>query len=172
MDEVAEYIQMSRKSLAGCENGSDATLTSIAALRNFYDKAGIEFLGVYDLTTREFYGSGVCWKPRTLLGRAALRPLPVDDANFFAARALLGLSEEQVARESKLAERQIENLENGRRFTAKGYKQLREYFEDEKHMEFLCATMTDARNYLAAGVRIASKRAPLPSRLWVKPRAG
>ncbi|MGO7661644.1 helix-turn-helix domain-containing protein [Rhizobium ruizarguesonis] len=167
MDEVAQRIGMTRKSLAACEEGSDATLRSIAALRKFYDRAGIEFLGAIDLTSNEVYGSGVCWKQTALFSRVALWPPLHENANFYAARALLGLEKEEMTEGSKLTARQIGDIERGRRFTAKGYKRLREFFEDEKGVEFLCSKMGELRHFQAAGVRMCSERVPVPSRLWV-----
>lgn len=169
-DEAAEYIGMSRRAIDTCEKGSNATLKSITTLRGFYRRAGLEFLGAIDLTTEKILGSGVCWTSRALFGRAARLPIPDDDANFSAARALLGLEERDVARETGLTQRQIGNLERGGPSTKKGYSRLRGFFED-REVEFLSST-AGGLEYPGAGVRVASRNVLLPPRLRAIQKGG
>lgn len=168
--QLAACLGMSRRSLNACETGAGATLKTIAALRDYYERSGIEFLGTVNLTNNEVHGSGACWKLRALWCRLAPEPLPGDDANFSAARALLGLEEREVARAAGLTPRQIANLEIGRSFTRKGYDRLRGFFE-ESGVEFL-SFLLGRRHYAGLGVRVASSEAPLPPWLWANREAG
>lgn len=167
--QLAACLGMSRRSVAACETGAGATLKTIAALRDYYERSGIEFLGTVNLTTNEVHGSGACWKLAALWCRCASSSFP-GDANFSAARALLGLEEREVARSAGLTPRQIGNLESGRSFTRKGYDRLRGFFEDSE-VEFL-SFRTSVRDYIGLGVRVASKEARLHPGLWANRVAG
>ncbi|CDZ32803.1 Hypothetical protein NGAL_HAMBI1146_00470 [Neorhizobium galegae bv. officinalis] len=166
--QLAASIGVSRRSVAACEGGPGATLKTIAALRDSYERSGIEFLGVVNLTTNEIHGSGACWKIAPLFSRCASSSFP-GEANFFAARALLGLEEREVAREAGLTPRQIRNLESGRSFTRKGYDRLRGFFE-ESGVEFL-SFRTGVRDYIGLGVRAESNEACLHPGLWANREA-
>jgi transcriptional regulator with XRE-family HTH domain len=128
----------------------------------------MEFLGTVDLNTAKVHGSGACWKLRSLWCRLAGN-LSRDDANFSAARALLGLEVRKVAQKAYLTPRQVTNLERGRSFTRKGYDSLREFFE-ESGVEFL-SFRTSPLDYAGLGVRVGFSDALLPSGLWANRRA-
>jgi len=160
--ELAATIGVSRRSLAACEGSGGATLKTIAALRDYYARAGILFLGTVDLTTNKVHGSGACWN----LKQAWYKHLPslFLDSYFSAARALLGLEEGVVAKGAGLTARQVGNLERGRAFTRKGHDRLGSFFQ-ESGVEFV-SFRTSVRTYISAGVRVATREAPLPRGLY------
>lgn len=157
--QAAGAIRISRVSLNACETGSDATLKTIAALRGFYEGFGIMFLGRTDWTTKLVHGSGACL-PRTVLRRFVLP----DEANFSAARALLGLERQEVAEGAHLTSRQVGNLENGGSFTAKSHDCLRDFYVD-RGVEFL--SVLAGHQFVGLGVRRASVEVSPPRHLWV-----
>ncbi|WP_037447901.1 helix-turn-helix domain-containing protein [Sinorhizobium fredii] len=157
--QAAAAIRISRVSLNACETGSDATLKTIAALRGFYEGFGIIFLGRTDWTTKLVHGSGACL-PRTVLRRFVLP----DEANFSAARALLGLERQEVAEGAYLTSRQVGNLENGGSFTKKSHDCLRDFYMD-RGVEFLSALAGHC--FVGLGVRRASVEVRPPQQLWV-----
>ncbi|MBY3181328.1 helix-turn-helix transcriptional regulator [Rhizobium laguerreae] len=161
--QMAATMGMSQRSLSACETGPDATLGTITALRRYYERRGIEFLGRVRLETGWVHGSGAYWGELAQWCRGAWKPSP-DDAMFIAARALLGLEVQKVAAGAGLTSRQVANLESGGSFTQKGYDSLRDFFE-ESGVDFL-SYMTRG-GYIRLGVRRASELEPPPVGLWV-----
>ncbi len=156
--QTAGAIGISRVSLAACETGSDATLKTIAALREFYQRHGMMFLGRTDWTTNLVHGSGAC------LSQAALRRYVLPgEANFSAARALLGLERREVAEGAHLTSRQVGNLENVGSFTKKSHDCLRDFYVD-RGVEFL--SVLTLNRLVGLGVRRASVEVPPPGHLW------
>ncbi|WSH63697.1 helix-turn-helix transcriptional regulator [Rhizobium ruizarguesonis] len=160
--QLAASVGMCRKSVAACESGVGATLKSMATLRNYYDRVGIEFLGTLDQNNNTVHGSGACWKFKDFF--KGFRPFALDDVNFAAARALLGLTERFVAEKSFLTPRQVGNLERGQASTTKSYDSLRDFFE-EKGVEFL-SHKTSRVSYISLGVRLACLEIPLLPHHW------
>ncbi|TAX97714.1 hypothetical protein ELH94_14905 [Rhizobium leguminosarum] len=142
-------------------------MKTIAVLRDYYERAGIIFLGTVDLTTKEVHGSGACWN----LERAWYEHLssPFLDSYFSAARALLGCKEVVLAKEAGLTARQVGNLERGRAFTRKGHDQLGDSFR-KIGVEFV-GFRTGRTSYIIAGVRVRTGEAPLPPGLYANREA-
>lgn len=156
--QLAAFIGVSRKSLAACETGSGATLKTIAALRDYYELSGIELLGTVNLTTNEVEGAGARWKvPERHNSYERGWRLLASGISFDAARVLLGLEQQEVARGAGLTPRQIGNLESGRSFTRKGHDRLRGFFE-ESGVEFLSLEANSL--YFGVGVRFACEQEP------------
>ncbi|MGM5056139.1 helix-turn-helix domain-containing protein [Rhizobium sp. 814_E9_N1_1] len=162
--QMAGAIRISRVSLAACEMGSaETTLKTIAALREFYQGRGIRFLGRTDWTHNVVHGSGAYWHYQAAVLRRFLLP---DEANFSAARALLGLERQEVAEDKdvRLTLRQVGNLENGGAFTKKSHDRLRDFYVD-RGVEFL--SVLSGRGFVGLGVRRASVEVPPPRQLWI-----
>ncbi|MET3855371.1 hypothetical protein [Rhizobium sp. OAE497] len=160
--QLAASVGMCRKSVAACESGFGATLKLTAALRNYYHRAGIEFVGTFDQNTGTMRGSGACWKLRDVF--TSFAPSLPHDVNFSAARALLGFTESYVAKKSFLTSRQVGNLERGGASTRKSHDDLRDFYVG-KGVEFL-SFRSGRVSYIGLGVRLACLEIPLLPHHW------
>lgn len=160
--QLAASVGMCRRSVAACESGGGATLKSIATLRNYYDREGIEVLGTLDTNDDTVRGPGACWKLKNFFW--GFQPALYPDVNFSAARALLGFEERTVAKETGLTARQIRNLERGQTSSRKSHKTLRDYYV-ASGVEFL-SHRSGPISYIGLGVRLACWEAPLLPYHW------
>ncbi|TAZ15430.1 XRE family transcriptional regulator [Rhizobium leguminosarum] len=160
--QTAKAVGISRVSLAAYETGSDATLKTVATLCRFYRRLRIKCLGRTDWSQKIVHGSGAyfCFPP-VILRRFHLP----NEANFAAARALLGLELQAVAEGAKISPRQVRNLENFVVFRKANYDSLRAFYVDECRLEFL--SVLGHRGLIGLGVRHASNEVPPPRGFWV-----
>ncbi|TBF37010.1 helix-turn-helix domain-containing protein [Rhizobium leguminosarum] len=154
--ELAKEIGFSRQSVSAAENDPSSPIPTIAKMRAFYEKKGLQFLGTVDIDTGRIDGAGVRWRPP---------PSPPSDdvvagqfhtesegAAFEAARSLLGRSRAMVAQEAKVPIKELGALEAGEHSSTETVTRLRDYFTD-LGIEFLGRGDLGSRTYFGVGVR-------------------
>ncbi|MGO8005017.1 helix-turn-helix domain-containing protein [Rhizobium ruizarguesonis] len=154
--ELGKEIGFSRQSVSAAENDPSSPMPTIAKMREFYEKKGLQFLGTVDIDTGRIDGAGVRWRPPP--------SPPTDDvvagqfhaesegAAFEAARSLLGRSRALVAQEAKVPFKELGALEAGEHSSTETVTRLRDYFANSG-IEFLGWGDLGSRTYFGVGVR-------------------
>lgn len=153
---AADLLNISVVTLSIIEGDGDLSTRLDSKIRAFFDEYGIQLFGWIDVTSNVAYGEGVRWKdvpsPKAP-NRVAFWPdRDIQNYQVRAARGLLKLSAEELAKAINSSRNTIRQVEAGKSHRRDTNERLRSFFEAQG-LEFIGLVDISSRTILGGGVR-------------------
>lgn len=155
---LADTVKLSLRGVRMSEREIGAGEEVNSKLRHFYECRGVVFLGTVEIGSGLISACGVRYWDPAVDAPSEIKVTDVhsteDGISFAAARFLLNLSIEEVAKGCGIARNTIGALERGADTTStEKYKKLVNFFE-ERNIEFLWRRDIASRRFFGVGVRL------------------
>lgn len=160
--EVCAHAKITDRSLRQAEGKSGAGEAVSQRLRRFYEDSGLRFLGYVDIGSGDIFCCGVRWEQPTSdqygLGHPDVDTKLHSEFSFRAARALLGLSMDQVSQLAGLSKKTLIMLEADSPNSEISTRSRMIDFYESQGLIFLGQRTSTAREFIGVGVQIAESR--------------